>query len=584
MANSSRATHATVLPSAAVNVTTTTNQSQTRAAAAAEATTNANVAETAGVVSTSMAHVSTAAAATLPPPQTIQAASPTSCESLHWPPPRFAAAGFTRKCASSTIQGRCSGRIGYQAAATFCASAGARMCTAPELLNDVARGTGCIIDAEYVWTPGVCPTGHVVAYGSSKRKLGSLLADTDCFSDDALVDVRCCASMAPTTTATRRSTVRTTAPVQSRAAVSAAATTHATTRSLAALSTVPGVIRPTLLPRTVLPSSYPPPSSSSSSTSSSSTSSPAPDTASSPSTSGPSDTARPLSGSTSVALPRSSPVDASRLSTPHPALQCQKEDGESLFGTVVFETVSETGVESVAGRELLYSGAAALLGAEASTLLASMATAGGEPTTVCTEVQPKLFQINLYSHTQVPWGQCQRVFSRLEDAFDQKRYMHTQDRAVLLFKFKHIAARGCMFVAGALPLGPTTDSTPRQHTTDATSGKPRPTSGAHDVATSRATGAFSTNVSNDTSNVNDTLAGMSTSTESASSADEEDEALSYRVPLAAGLLGLGVFCTAAAVVVRCRKGTSKAVCSAAGAAHVLIHDASSSVRRVYLVL
>lgn len=45
-------------------------------------------------------------------------------------------------CANTKILGRCSGKKSFFEAAAFCESGGGRLCTADEVLNDDAHGSG----------------------------------------------------------------------------------------------------------------------------------------------------------------------------------------------------------------------------------------------------------------------------------------------------------------------------------------------------------------------------------------------------------------------------------------------------------
>ena len=71
-----------------------------------------------------------------------------------------------------------------------CEAAGMRLCTQGELLKDEARGTGCLFDAEYVWSRTACEGGgRYVVMGASNQKGAPECRDPS--ADTAAV--RCCA-------------------------------------------------------------------------------------------------------------------------------------------------------------------------------------------------------------------------------------------------------------------------------------------------------------------------------------------------------------------------------------------------------
>ena len=62
--------------------------------------------------------------------------------------------------------------VSYEKALVHCTAQGARLCSANELQNDVARGTGCGFDTRLVWTSESCMLepgiyGKIVTGGSS---------------------------------------------------------------------------------------------------------------------------------------------------------------------------------------------------------------------------------------------------------------------------------------------------------------------------------------------------------------------------------------------------------------------------------
>ena len=116
-------------------------------------------------------------------------------------------------------------RPGWEHANDICRTAGGRLCTVAELLNEVTRGTGCQHDAEMTWSSEPCDhwgiTGHITAQGGQHRgdeacpdechgngwSTGGNSAGQDCATcectprcapDDNTHAVRCCADADPT--------------------------------------------------------------------------------------------------------------------------------------------------------------------------------------------------------------------------------------------------------------------------------------------------------------------------------------------------------------------------------------------------
>ena len=63
----------------------------------------------------------------------------------------------TTTCGTSLIAGQCHASATFGDAKRTCIAAGGRLCTAAELWHGVARGTGCGLDGESVWTASPCP-------------------------------------------------------------------------------------------------------------------------------------------------------------------------------------------------------------------------------------------------------------------------------------------------------------------------------------------------------------------------------------------------------------------------------------------
>ena len=93
------------------------------------------------------------------------ASSRLNCDTLGWT--NAGTYSDPKVCGQSIVTQRCSGVLGYTAAAAFCGNAGARLCTVSELKMDEARDTGCALDATLVWTATPCLTGFRTAYGAS---------------------------------------------------------------------------------------------------------------------------------------------------------------------------------------------------------------------------------------------------------------------------------------------------------------------------------------------------------------------------------------------------------------------------------
>ncbi len=114
-----------------------------------------------------------------------------SCQDLGWL--NAAAYGSSLVCGESDQMplGGCSGPRSWAAAELFCTNAGARLCTETELLDDEARGTGCLYDTSLVWSSSACIGGYTLTYGASSG--GTV---TSCAASNEDHDVRCCANVA----------------------------------------------------------------------------------------------------------------------------------------------------------------------------------------------------------------------------------------------------------------------------------------------------------------------------------------------------------------------------------------------------
>ena len=109
--------------------------------------------------------------------------------------------GQSAVCASSTIDNSChrnsaTDRHSEADAVDVCTSVGARLCTEPELLGGFAKGTGCNLDNEPVWssTPCTAGTGAGGAIAVTGGGVDPLLAMSVCLDPaDGSASVRCCA-------------------------------------------------------------------------------------------------------------------------------------------------------------------------------------------------------------------------------------------------------------------------------------------------------------------------------------------------------------------------------------------------------
>jgi hypothetical protein len=94
--------------------------------------------------------------------------SMSTCTDLGWS--NAAKFGDASVCGESDLNlGGCSSDVTQSEARAFCESAGARMCTADELLADETRGTGCKHDNKMIWSSTTCDGGYSVVTGSSTR-------------------------------------------------------------------------------------------------------------------------------------------------------------------------------------------------------------------------------------------------------------------------------------------------------------------------------------------------------------------------------------------------------------------------------
>jgi hypothetical protein len=96
-------------------------------------------------------------------------------------------------CASSTPNGRCGLAMIFADATMTCAGLGGRLCSAAELVGDLAAGTGCELDDKRVWSSDACDGGVYTTSGSAR------FADRiprQCSPVFGRAQVRCCADAA----------------------------------------------------------------------------------------------------------------------------------------------------------------------------------------------------------------------------------------------------------------------------------------------------------------------------------------------------------------------------------------------------
>jgi hypothetical protein len=110
--------------------------------------------------------------------------------------------GFSRESPGNQL---CIGpreQVTFEEAEAMCSNQGARLCSADELDNNVAKGTGCTLDKKDIWTRDTCGssgTNHFISPGANKNLLKG--GSTRCASDSEKAgNVRCCADVYTKTT------------------------------------------------------------------------------------------------------------------------------------------------------------------------------------------------------------------------------------------------------------------------------------------------------------------------------------------------------------------------------------------------
>lgn len=124
------------------------------------------------------------------------------CSALGWP---LAASLGGTVCAFSKVGGVCRAQLSFVQAERACASIGARLCSAAELVRGAATGTGCKLDQVRVWSASRCSLPSGVEGGNRARGNGAVTlagnggnsAGRACWStrdtEANKAGVRCCA-------------------------------------------------------------------------------------------------------------------------------------------------------------------------------------------------------------------------------------------------------------------------------------------------------------------------------------------------------------------------------------------------------
>lgn len=97
-----------------------------------------------------------------------------TCEELGWTNEKQIRHGSPKVCAQSEVgaHAECVGPMLFDAAQALCAHLGARLCSAEELGHDEAKGSGCHLDTEVVWSSSevICPDGQALTSRGARRK------------------------------------------------------------------------------------------------------------------------------------------------------------------------------------------------------------------------------------------------------------------------------------------------------------------------------------------------------------------------------------------------------------------------------
>lgn len=171
-----------------ITTTTATTTTTTAATTTATTTTTATPAATASVTSIKNYPTSSTSLNSVSGTTKMQSISRKDCVTLGWSSSRYSK--LNNVCASSKVPD-CLSKLSHAEATAMCEAQGSRVCTVYELEQDVARGTGCMLDIHPVWAANTCGfAGHMVVGGSSKFEGETLCAEA---SGGTRAGVRCCA-------------------------------------------------------------------------------------------------------------------------------------------------------------------------------------------------------------------------------------------------------------------------------------------------------------------------------------------------------------------------------------------------------
>jgi len=120
----------------------------------------------------------------------IEGTSARTCQQLDWDPAVEGKNPFV--CAQTKLGKDCPVDGDLKTAEDFCATVGARLCTADELEEDEAKGSGCKGDCEATWSSTPCNGGQYIVVGSSKHCKSDTVEKT-CGNTKDSARARCCA-------------------------------------------------------------------------------------------------------------------------------------------------------------------------------------------------------------------------------------------------------------------------------------------------------------------------------------------------------------------------------------------------------
>jgi len=115
-----------------------------------------------------------------------------ACAQLGWP----LNGGTATVCATSKKDGECLANADFEGATKTCSALGGRLCTAEELMNDEAKGTGCKGDCARVWTSDTCNGG---AFSTAGAKKCENKHPKKCSQSSEMLMVRCCSDASVST-------------------------------------------------------------------------------------------------------------------------------------------------------------------------------------------------------------------------------------------------------------------------------------------------------------------------------------------------------------------------------------------------